>query len=236
MLRAPLLPINQLYEVANCQTRHFTRRGDAPVHALDLIQISELSRFILILDIRIFERRMNCANPSYMVAATSSNPAMYYPHSHTHPSTHHPHQMHNSMTTEQWAAAMVNGNHSMQTFGMPIAGSNPFAMTNAGINPLIVQSGQQPLQSDQMLSDNLMAAAVSYAVHNVPSTTASWPQLIAPTVTPPTQPLQIPTTYSPPLNNQQISPAENQRNGGNQQRPQQYKWMQVKRHISKTPG
>lgn len=134
---------------------------------------------------------------------------------------------------------MVNGGPSVQPFGMPLGAPNPFAMANAGVGPLLhVPAGQPNLQPDQMLNENIMAAAVSYAVHNVPSTTAGWPQLAAPTITPPGQSLQIPTSYSPPPT-QRISPTSsqqsNQAQNGNSQQPQ-YKWMQVKRQISKTPG
>ncbi|KAI6177370.1 Homeobox domain and Homeodomain-like and Homeodomain, metazoa-containing protein [Aphelenchoides bicaudatus] len=182
---------------------------------------------------------MSCANSSYMLAAAASNPStMYYPHSHSHPSGHHPHQMHPaSMTTEQWAAAMVNG-PAVQPFGMHLGAPNPFAMTNAGVGPLLhVPTGQHNLQSDQMINENIMAAAVSYAVHNVPSTTSAWPQLTTPTITPPGQSLQIPASYSPPPT-QRISPVDGQRSNQTQngnQHPQQYKWMQVKRQISKAP-
>jgi hypothetical protein len=126
---------------------------------------------------------------------------------------------------------MVNG--GQQPFGMPLSGPNPFAMAN-GVNPLL-HVHQPNLQPDQMLNENIMAAAVSYAVHNAPSTTAGWPQLAAPAITPPGQSLQIPTSYSPPPA-QRLSPVNNQQSTQNSSQQVQYKWMQVKRQISKAPG
>jgi hypothetical protein len=147
------------------------------------------------------------------------------------------------MTTEQWAAAMVNGNHSMNSFGMPINTQNPFVMSSPSVNPLIhMQSGQH--QTDQMLNENIMAAAVSYAVHSVPSTASAWPSQI--TISNGAQPTQSNQTLQIPSNNytpppQAQSPIENtlssRQNSTNSQQPQQqYKWMQVKRQITKVPG
>jgi hypothetical protein len=181
---------------------------------------------------------MSCADSSsYMAiaaaasASSNSSASMYY--SHSHPSTlmNHPHQMHPSstptssnayMTTEQWAATMLNGNHSMHSFNMaPLQPVNPFAMAPVG-SLIHMQSGQLPpqqVEQDQMLNDNIMAAAVSYAVHqNVPSTASTWPQLTTAT----------PNSYSP-TPAQTLSPIES--NG--QSNATQYKWMQVKRQITK---